>query len=63
VDDGTYFLAAAVLVVASVVVLLDAALTSFETPEGLWSLLVAFATFLSIRAVQHQRRNGRDNGE
>jgi uncharacterized membrane protein required for colicin V production len=58
-DQDTFHLAAGVLIIAIVVVLLDAALASFETPDGLWTMLVAFAAFLGARgAIRNGRRNG-----
>lgn len=60
-DDLTFYLAAGVLIFATIVVTLDAASESYRAPDGVWTMLVAFATFLGARSVI--RRNGRRNGE
>lgn len=56
-DDSTFYLAAGVLILALIVVFTDAISTSFETPDGLWTMLTGFAAFLGARAVIKNGRN------
>jgi O-antigen ligase len=65
VDDATFYLATGVLILACVVIFADALIRDFETPDGLWTMLTAFAAFLGARAVGRSldRRNGQNGGK
>lgn len=51
VDDRTYYIAVAVLAIAIGVIAIDAILSSFVSPPGLWTTLAAVAAFLGARGI------------
>lgn len=57
-DDRVWYLAIGTLVAAVVVVFLDAALDTFDTPAGFWTVEAGILGFLG--ALTTLRRNGRN---
>lgn len=50
-DDRTWFLAVGSLIAAVVAIMLDAALTNFNVPPGLWAFLSGMLGFLGARSA------------